>query len=79
MQDVISRTSESGNPNSPLNMIVDERREFELKLGKAVDTLKKDYPDMLTEAPGKSASSRKSHFCYDNLLSHIMYSIIITM
>jgi len=51
MQDVISRTSESGNPNSPLNMIVDERREFELKLGKAVDTLKKDYPDMLTEAP----------------------------
>lgn len=32
-------------------MICDERREFELNLGKALDTLKKDYPDMLTKGP----------------------------
>lgn len=51
MQDVVSKTSETGSPTSPLNMMCDERREFEMKLGKAVDTLKKDYPDMLTDAP----------------------------
>jgi len=34
-----------------LKMINDERREFELNLGKALDTLKKDYPDMLTKGP----------------------------
>ena len=33
-------------------MICDERQEFELNLGKAVDTLKHDYPDILTEPPG---------------------------
>lgn len=29
----------------------DDNREFELKLGKAMDTLRKDYPEMLTESP----------------------------
>lgn len=38
-------------PGSPLQMICDERREFELNLGKVMDTLKKDYPKMLTRAP----------------------------
>lgn len=48
-----SRHSNRANRiDSPLNMICDERREFELNLGKAMDTLKKDYPDMLTIAPG---------------------------
>ena len=41
-------------PRSPLDMICDEGHEFELNLGKAVDTLKQDYPDMLTDPPGKS-------------------------
>lgn len=45
---VTTRGIETG---SPLNMICDERREFELKLGKAMDTLKKDYPYILTQAP----------------------------
>lgn len=40
-----------GRADSPLSMICEERREFELNLGKAMDTLKKDYPKMLTEAP----------------------------
>jgi hypothetical protein len=40
-------------PNgSVLKMICDERQEFEVNLGKAVDTLKHDYPDILTEPPG---------------------------
>jgi hypothetical protein len=30
----------------------EERQEFELNLGKAVDTLKNDYPDILTCPPG---------------------------
>jgi hypothetical protein len=39
-------------PNgSVLKMICDERQEFEVNLGKAVDTLKHDYPDILTEPP----------------------------
>lgn len=50
-----SRHSNRANRiDSPLNMICDERREFELNLGKAMDTLKKDYPDMLTIAPDLS-------------------------
>lgn len=36
---------------STLGMIVDEQREFEINLGRAVDTLKKDYPALLTKNP----------------------------
>lgn len=44
--------NDPGVPGStPLRMIVDEQREFELALGKAVDTLKKDYPDILKADP----------------------------
>jgi hypothetical protein len=46
-------TSSAKAPNgSVLKMICDERQEFEVNLGKAVDTLKHDYPDILTEPPG---------------------------
>jgi len=34
----------------------DDNREFELKLGKAMDTLRKDYPEMLKSAPGRLLS-----------------------
>lgn len=34
-----------------LQQLVDERREFQLNLGKAMDTLKKDYPYMLKKKP----------------------------
>lgn len=36
---------------SILQDIVDERREFEINLGRAMDTLRKDYPHMLYRAP----------------------------
>lgn len=32
-------------------MIVDSEKEFEINLGRAVDTLKSDYPNLLTEDP----------------------------
>lgn len=32
--------------------IADERREFQMNLGKAMDTLRKDMPYMLKRAPG---------------------------
>ena len=32
-------------------MIVDQQREFEINLGRAVDTLKNDYPKLLTRNP----------------------------
>ena len=34
-----------------LQGIVDERREFEINLGRAMDTLRKDYPHLLYRAP----------------------------
>ena len=48
-----------GRSDSPLSMICEERKEFELNLGKAMDTLKKDYPYMLTEAPGTFFITKK--------------------
>mmetsp|Transcript_12743 Transcript_12743/g.19235 ORF Transcript_12743/g.19235 Transcript_12743/m.19235 type:complete len:424 (-) Transcript_12743:96-1367(-) len=42
-----SRTSSS--VPEKVQMVIDERAEFEMNLGKAVDTLKKDYPKILTE------------------------------
>jgi len=35
-----------------LQDIVDERAEFQRNLGKAMDTLRKDYPEILRKAPG---------------------------
>lgn len=34
-----------------LQTLADERREYELNLGKAMDTLRKDYPHMLYQTP----------------------------
>ena len=50
----ISKESVSGGRNLPplLQDMADERREFELNLGKAMDTLRKDYPYMLHKTPG---------------------------
>jgi hypothetical protein len=38
---------------SVLQQIADERREFQVNLGKAMDTLRKDMPEILKRAPGK--------------------------
>jgi hypothetical protein len=35
-----------------IQQIADERREFQMNLGKAMDTLRKDMPDILKRAPG---------------------------
>ena len=47
------------NKPSPLppviQQIADERREFQLNLGKAMDTLKKDMPEILRRQPGTPA------------------------
>eukprot|EP00978_Attheya_sp_CCMP212_P048241 scaffold491363_cov39-Attheya_sp.AAC.1 len=48
---VAASSSEPPPTVSPPGGIGDERREFEMKLGKAVDTLRKDYPAMLTKNP----------------------------
>ncbi len=51
------------NGASPLEKnICEEQREFELKLGKALDTLRKDYPKILTEDPGECPLAKVSNF-----------------
>ena len=37
--------------STTLSMIVDSQKEFELNLGRAVDVMKSDYPDLLTKNP----------------------------
>jgi hypothetical protein len=39
---------------SVLQQITDERRNFQMNLGKAMDTLRKDMPYILKQTPGKS-------------------------
>ena len=36
-----------------IQSIADERAEFNMNLGKAMDTLRKDMPDILHRKPGK--------------------------
>ena len=43
-------------PGSPLSMICDDAAEedsFEIHVGRALDTLRSDYPKMLTDKPGE--------------------------
>ena len=43
-------------PGSPLSMLCEEVEEedpFEIHVGRALDTLRKDYPHMLTDQPGE--------------------------
>ena len=52
----VNGTDKSPPPGSPLSMLcedVNEEDPFELHLGRALDTLKSDYPKMLTKQPGK--------------------------
>ena len=46
-----SSSSPSVSPTSALGMIVDSQKEFEINLGRAVDTLKEDYPSLLFKNP----------------------------
>jgi hypothetical protein len=50
----VGRTNVGSSPSlSPtaIQSIVDAEQEFEINLGRAVDTLKKDYPSLLTKNP----------------------------
>ena len=57
LDEVKETTVESGSLPPFLQDMADERREFELNLGKAMDTLRKDYPNMLHKTPGKKGES----------------------
>lgn len=47
-------SSENNSNLSPfLQEMVDEQRELQMNVGKAMDTLRKDYPYFLKQAPGK--------------------------
>ena len=55
LEDITSSTEQTvGGSSLPplLQDMANERREFEMNLGKAMDTLRKDYPTMLRKAPG---------------------------
>ena len=56
--DTESRTMLSELP-PVLQNIVDERNEFRLNLGRAMDVLKHDYPEILRRTLGKSKSVQK--------------------
>ena len=49
-----SRPLTQGNGDLPtvIQQIADERQEFNMNLGKAMDTLRKDMPDILRSPPG---------------------------
>lgn len=51
-----------------LQQIADERQEFQLNLGKAMDTLRKDMPEILKKAPGMT------FLCY--LLVHVSFLLL---
>ena len=55
-----------GSSNLPpvLQQITDERRNFQVNLGKAMDTLRKDLPYILKETPGKFIIDGRPHIHY---------------
>jgi len=60
-EETLERTTSTANTKndnknnlSPfLQEMVDEQRELQMNVGKALDTLRKDYPDFFKRAPGK--------------------------
>lgn len=55
---VLSETSTEGqliDLPPVIQQIADERREFQVNLGKAMDTLRKDMPYILKRSPGKES------------------------
>lgn len=49
--DLVGNTGVQGGTSSTLSAIVDSQKEFEMNLGRAVDTLKSDYPSLLSKDP----------------------------
>ena len=53
MENIEEKTATTRDLPPLLQTLADERREYELNLGKAMDTLRKDYPTMLYKTPGR--------------------------
>ena len=51
-----------GNLSPFLQEMVDEQRILQMNVGKAMDTLRSDYPYFLKRAPGKYSSKDSVHF-----------------
>ena len=51
--DEVNTVASGSNLPPVLQQITDERRNFQVNLGKAMDTLRKDMPYILKETPGK--------------------------
>ena len=77
---VLSSSSNKSDipPGSPLEMICKDQNEFELCVGKAMDTLRDHYPHLLTKNPGKTTTINTQILCLlvidykrfaDNILS----------
>ena len=49
MMDKAVTSSKSARLPQPVKMVVNEQAEYEMNLGKAMDTLRKDYPKILTK------------------------------
>jgi hypothetical protein len=67
-RDLSSRSSQRGvgpPAGSPLAMICQDQEEFELNVGHAMDTLRSDYPDILTAKPGRFSSLFYQSTCSD--------------
>lgn len=47
-----TETTYTGDLPPVLQDIVDERNEFQLNLGRAMDVLRSDYPEILRKSPG---------------------------
>ncbi|KAL3788014.1 hypothetical protein ACHAW5_007992 [Stephanodiscus triporus] len=46
-----SSATTPANNGSPLSTMVSSQRQFEMNLGRSIDALKRDYPDLLTKDP----------------------------
>ena len=49
--DIDTDNMDNNISSTTLSMIVDSQKEFEMNLGKAIDTLKSDYPNLLSKNP----------------------------
>ena len=58
-----------------IQSIADERMEYQMNLGKAMDTLRKDYQDILTKRPGMCSDSFIFQLC-KHLESHMFHVFV---
>lgn len=61
-----SESSNTGRKELPpvIQQIADERAEFQINLGRAMDTLRRDMPDILSRTPGPLGCCSAEFFLY---------------